>query len=77
MTCCFDCRYFQPEGMKSGAELTEEDWNGGACEGECRRRDPRPGRPIRRDDGSEERDFGVFPRMMGDDWCGKFRPRRR
>jgi hypothetical protein len=71
MECCFDCRYFAPEG-KDASELTEDDWNGGACEGECRCGPPHLGDIVPQKDDDLWRTYGIWPRVLGSNWCGAF-----
>lgn len=71
--CCFDCDFFQLDNRLT-QDLTEDDWNDGCAEGECRFGPPALGPEIERN-GESIRLFAEFPRMLVSDWCGKFRMR--
>jgi hypothetical protein len=61
---CADCEYYHATTAKSG--LSPGD-------GECRKHPPTVGDPVRLRDGDEERFFGNFPRVIGDERCGEFK----
>ena len=71
---CFDCDFFQLE-KRYTQELSEEDWEGGCAEGECRFNPPAIGPEIERADETF-RHYGEFPRVLSSDWCGRFQSRR-
>ena len=75
MDCCFDCRFFVPEGKTDASKLTEADWDSGACEGECRRHPPHLGDLVPKKDDDFWRTYGIWPRVIGADWCGEFERR--
>jgi len=45
--------------------------------GLCRFNSPQVGEPLESDDGETVRDFGLWPRVLWDDWCGKFELRQK
>ncbi len=71
--CCFDCDYYQIDN-KEVSDLTDDDWQGGCAEGECRFNPPVLGEEIERN-GDKYRSYGEFPKVLSSDWCGQFRPR--
>ena len=77
MECCFDCRFFVLEGKMNPREIQESDWKDGTCEGECKRRPPHLGDMVPQKDDELWRTYGIWPRVLGDDWCGEFEPRRQ
>ncbi|MFV0445481.1 MAG: hypothetical protein ACK5Q5_18025, partial [Planctomycetaceae bacterium] len=70
---CFDCDFFQLEGRDT-QDLSEEDWNYGCAEGECRYQPPSLGVEIE-SQGETIRHYGEFPRVLVTDWCGQFQAR--
>lgn len=64
MDQCSSCRFFERRTFTTRITI------GGR---ECRRRPPVP--PFNSQD-QDYPDFGVFPSVMEDDWCGEFAPRR-
>lgn len=75
MECCFDCRFFVPAGKTDASQLTESDWDSGACEGECRRHPPHLGDLVPKKHDELWRTYGIWPRVIGADWCGECEPR--
>lgn len=68
---CWDCRFFEPEGV---VDLSQP-WPDESYAGDCRFHPPQVGDLIKRGTEDEERWFGNFPRVMACDWCGQFRRR--
>ena len=62
MDQCSSCRFFERRTFRTRATI------GG---GECRRRPPSVSTRLQGDECSE---FGVFPGVMENDWCGEFAP---
>lgn len=72
--CCFDCRFFVPEG-RSQNDLAEDQWDD-CMEGECHAGLPVLGQSLTDRHGDEFRGFSEWPKVLASDWCGHFTPRK-
>lgn len=73
--CCFDCRFFVPEGKRIN-DLTDEQWDE-CLEGQCRVCPPTLGPLFTDSQGHSVRGFGVWPRVKATDCCCKLEPREK
>lgn len=74
---CLDCRYFVPEGRLHNDLDEEEAARPDRVDGECRRYCPTLGQMLTDRHGDGFRHYGEWPKVMGCDSCGEFRPHER
>lgn len=67
---CWECRFYVPNAV---VDLNAE-WRDECEPGECHRRPPVVGEPLKR---GETMKWSEFPIVMACDWCGEFVPRTR
>ena len=71
---CFDCRFFATLRLERAADLPlekREKYIDECIGGHCRRSPPSVGHFIGEGD-TLEYDYGQWPKVMADDWCGAF-----
>ena len=73
--CCIECKFFAPgEFGRPKYEITAEMIGKLTIEdaGQCRINPPVFGEEEKIDHVEHAQIYAIFPRVLGDDWCGKF-----